>query len=166
MVAEGLIREEHFYGTINCDAVNSKGEVCGVTTTSGLAWKIPGRVGDSPILGAGLYVDGAVGAAGSTGRGEANLYNLCSFLIVEEMRRGKHPKDAGMEALRRIKANTVEKRLLNRDGNPAFGINFYVLNARGEHAGVTMYEGAKYAVCTERGAETLNCEPLLPRPRG
>src|SRR5215204_86584 len=87
MVKEGLIREEHFYGTINCDAVNSKGEVCGVTTTSGLAWKIPGRVGDSPILGAGLYVDGAGGAAGSTGRGEANLYNLTSYLIVENMRR-------------------------------------------------------------------------------
>jgi N4-(beta-N-acetylglucosaminyl)-L-asparaginase len=165
MVREGLIRGEHVYGTINCDAVNSKGEVCGVTTTSGLSWKIPGRVGDSPILGAGLYVDGAVGAAGSTGRGEANLYNLCSFLIVEEMRRGRSPKDAGMEALRRIKANTVEKRLLNRDGNPDFGINFYILSARGEHAGVTMYEGAKYAVCTERGPETLNCEPLLPKPR-
>jgi N4-(beta-N-acetylglucosaminyl)-L-asparaginase len=165
MVREGLIREEHFYGTINCDAVNSKGEVCGVTTTSGLAWKIPGRVGDSPILGAGLYVDGAVGAAGSTGRGEANLYNLCSFLIVEEMRRGKSPKDAGMEALRRIKANTIEKRLLNKEGNPSFGINFYVLNARGEHAGVTMFEGAKYAVCTEAGPQTLNCEPLLPKPK-
>jgi N4-(beta-N-acetylglucosaminyl)-L-asparaginase len=165
MVAEGLIREEHFYGTINCDAVNSKGEVCGVTTTSGLAWKIPGRVGDSPILGAGLYVDGAVGAAGSTGRGEANLFNLCSFLIVEEMRRGKHPKDAGLEALRRIRANTVEKRLLNREGNPSFGIQFYVLNARGEHAGVSMYEGAKYAACTEAGPQTLNCEPLLPRPK-
>ncbi len=165
MVREGLIREGHVYGTINCDAVNSKGEVCGVTTTSGLSWKIPGRVGDSPILGAGLYVDGAVGAAGSTGRGEANLFNLCSFLIVEEMRRGRTPKDAGMEALRRIKANTVEKRLLNKEGNPSFGIQFYILNARGEHAGVTMYEGAKYAVCTERGPETLNCEPLLPRPR-
>jgi N4-(beta-N-acetylglucosaminyl)-L-asparaginase len=165
MVREGLIREEHVYGTINCDAVNSKGEVCGVTTTSGLAWKIPGRVGDSPILGAGLYVDGSVGAAGSTGRGEANLYNLCSFLIVEEMRRGRKPLDAGMEALRRIKANTVEKRLLNKEGNPSFGIQFYVLNARGEHAGVTMYEGAKYAVCTERGPETLNCEALLPKPK-
>jgi N4-(beta-N-acetylglucosaminyl)-L-asparaginase len=165
MIREGLIREEHFYGTINCDAVNSKGEVCGVTTTSGLSWKIPGRVGDSPILGAGLYVDGAVGAAGSTGRGEANLYNLCSFLIVEEMRRGRRPKDAGMEALRRIKANTVERRLLNKDGNPNFGINFYVLNARGEYAGVTMYEGAKYAVCTEGGPQTLDCEPLLPKPR-
>ncbi len=164
MVAEGLIREEHFYGTINCNAVNAKGEICGVTTTSGLAWKIPGRVGDSPILGAGLYVDGAVGAAGSTGRGEANLFNLSSFLIVEELRRGRSPKDAGMEALRRIRANTVEKRLLNREGNPAFGVNFYVLNARGEHAGVTMYEGARYAVCDDSGPRTLACEPLLPRP--
>ncbi len=89
-----------------------------MTTTSGLAWKIPGRVGDSPILGAGLYVDGDVGAAGSTGRGEANLYNLCSFLIVEQMRTGKSPKDAGMEALRRIQKNTVEKRLLNARGHP------------------------------------------------
>ncbi|MCA1593302.1 MAG: N(4)-(beta-N-acetylglucosaminyl)-L-asparaginase [Acidobacteria bacterium] len=161
MVAEGLIREEHFYGTINCDGVNTRGEICGVTTTSGLAWKIPGRVGDSPILGAGLYVDGAVGAAGSTGRGEANLYNLCSFLIVEEMRRGRSPKDAGMEALRRIKANTVEKRLLNSRGLPSFGINFYAINARGEHAGVTMYPGAQYAICTEQGPQTLPCEALL-----
>jgi N4-(beta-N-acetylglucosaminyl)-L-asparaginase len=165
MVAEGLLREDHIYGTINCDGVNSKGEICGVTTTSGLSWKIPGRVGDSPILGAGLYVDGAVGAAGSTGRGEANLYGLCSFLIVEEMRRGAHPKDAGMEALRRIKANTVEKRLLNKEGNPDFGINFYILNARGEHAGVTMYEGARYAVCTDAGPQTLNCDALLPKPK-
>ena len=164
MVAEGLIREEHFYGTINCNAVNARGEVCGMTTTSGLAWKIPGRVGDSPILGAGLYVDGAVGAAGSTGRGEANLYNLCSFLIVEELRRGRAPKDAGLEALRRIRANTVEQRLLNSQGNPSFGINFYVLNARGEHAGVTMYEGARYAVCDDSGPRTVACEPLLPRP--
>ena len=161
MLAEGLLRAESFYGTINCDGISAKGEICGVTTTSGLAWKIPGRVGDSPILGAGLYVDGAVGAAGSTGRGEANLYNLCSYLIVEEMRRGAHPKDAGMEALRRIKANTIEKRLLNSLGNPNFGINFYVLNAKGESAGVTMYEGAKYAICNDAGPQTLNCEALL-----
>src|SRR5215211_3228286 len=149
MVAEGLIDPNSFHGTINCNAVTPGGALAGVTTTSGLSWKIPGRVGDSPILGAGLYVDNEVGAAGSTGRGEANLYNLCSFLIVEEMRRGKSPKDAGMTALKRIKTNTVEKRLLNKDGNPGFGINFYVLNAHGEHAGVTMYEGAKYAVCTD-----------------
>src|SRR5205809_3701745 len=125
MLAEGLLRPESFYGTINCDGINSKGEICGVTTTSGLSWKIPGRVGDSPILGAGLYLDGSVGAAGSTGRGEANLFGLSSFLIVEEIRRGAHPKDAGMEALRRIKANTIERRLLNKEGNPDFGINFY-----------------------------------------
>lgn len=161
MVAEGLIDRQHIYGTINCDGINARGEICGVTTTSGLAWKIPGRVGDSPILGAGLYVDGEIGAAGSTGRGEANLYNLCSFLIVENMRRGMPPKDAGLEACRRIKANTVEKRLLNSKGNPNFGINFYALNARGEYAGVSMYPGASYAVCTEKGAATLPCEPLL-----
>jgi N4-(beta-N-acetylglucosaminyl)-L-asparaginase len=161
MVAEGLIDRDHYYGTINCDGVNSKGEICGVTTTSGLSWKIPGRVGDSPILGAGLYVDGAVGAAGSTGRGEANLYNLCSFLIVEEMRRGKHPKDAGMEALRRIKDNTVEKRLLNSKGNPNFGINFYIINAKGEFAGVTMYPGPEFAICNDAGPQTLRSEALL-----
>src|SRR5712692_9461258 len=159
MVREGLIESDHFWGTINCDGINSKGEICGVTTTSGLAWKISGRVGDSPIPGAGLYVDQEVGAAGSTGRGEANLYGLCSFLIVEEMRRGAHPKDAGMFALRRVAKNTVEKRLLNDKGQPNFGLNFYVLNAKGEHAGVSMY-AAKYAVCTESGPQTLDTEPL------
>src|SRR3989454_2149351 len=164
MLAEGLLRPENFHGTINCDGINSKGEICGVTTTSGLSWKIPGRVGDSPILGAGLYVDGDVGAARRNGRGEANLYNLCSFLIVEEMRRGAHPKDAGMTALRRIKATTVEKRLLKRDGNPNFYVNFYVLNAKAEYAGVTMYEGsnAQFAICNENGPRTLSCEGLLP----
>jgi N4-(beta-N-acetylglucosaminyl)-L-asparaginase len=160
MVREGLIDPEHFYGTINMNAVSARGEVCGVTTTSGLAWKIPGRVGDSPIVGAGLYVDNGVGAAGSTGRGEANLYNLCSFLIVEQMRRGVAPKDAGLEALRRVKVNTLEKRLLNARGNPNFGLTFYIVNARGEYAGVSMY-AASYAVCTENGPQTLDTEPLL-----
>lgn len=161
MYAKGLLREENLHGTINCDGVNAKGEICGATTTSGLAWKIPGRLGDSPILGAGLYVDGAVGAAGSTGRGEANLYNLCSFVIVEEMRRGAHPKDAGMEVLKRIQANTIEKRLLNKRNLPNFGINFYILNAKGEYAGVSMYE-SRYAMCNEGGPQTLDTEALLP----
>ena len=163
MVAEGLIEADHFYGTINCNGLSPRGELAGVTTTSGLAWKIPGRVGDSPILGAGLYVDGDVGAAGSTGRGEANLYNLCSFLIVEHMRRGTSPKDAGMEALKRIKAATIEQRLLNSRGEPNFNVNFYILNARGEHAGVALYAGptAVYGVCTENGAENRPIDPLL-----
>jgi N4-(beta-N-acetylglucosaminyl)-L-asparaginase len=163
MAAEGLLDPESIWGTINCDGISPTGEICGVTTTSGLAFKIPGRAGDSPILGAGLYVDGDVGAAGSTGRGEANLYNLTSYLIVENLRRGMHPKDAGMEGLKRIKANTVDKRLLNSRGEPRFGINFYILNAKGEHAGVTMYanQNSRYAICTEKGAELVPLEPLL-----
>ena len=166
MVADGLLDPLKMYGTINMSGVNPKGEICGVTTTSGLAWKIPGRVGDSPILGAGLYVDGAIGAAGSTGRGEANLYNLSSYLIVENLRRGMAPKDAGMDALKRIRANTVEKRLLAKDGRPLFGVSFYVLNARGEHAGVSMYgvsEGkpVRYAFCNENGPQTIAVEGLL-----
>jgi len=104
-----------------------------------------------------------VGAAGSTGRGEANLYNLSSFLIVESLRRGMTPKDAGMEALKRIKANTVERRLLNSKGNPNFNIRFFVLNKRGETAGVAMYHSGetKYALCSENGASSPELEPLL-----
>ena len=161
MVADGLIDREHIYGTINCNGVNAKGEICGVTTTSGLPWKISGRVGDSPILGAGLYVDAEIGAAGSTGRGEANLFGLSSFLIVENMRRGMHPKDAGIEACRRIKANTIEKRLLNSRGHPNFNVNFYILNAKGEYAGVALYPNSNFAVCTDDGPKTLPSEPLL-----
>ncbi|MGD8330371.1 MAG: N(4)-(beta-N-acetylglucosaminyl)-L-asparaginase, partial [Acidobacteriota bacterium] len=89
-----------YHGTINCNCVNAAGEISGVTTTSGLSWKIPGRVGDSPILGAGLYVDNDIGAAGSTGLGEANLLDCCSFLAVEYMRSGMHPQDACIEVLR------------------------------------------------------------------
>jgi len=163
MVREGLINGDSFWGTTNCNGLNAQGEICGVTTTSGLAWKIPGRVGDSPILGAGLYVDGDVGAAGSTGRGEANLYNLSPFLIVEFMRQGMHPKDAGMEALRRIRANTVEERLLNSRGEPNFDIRFFILNKTGEFAGVAMYGAreSQFALCTENGSETRSLEGLL-----
>ena len=165
------------YGTIHCSGVNASGQISGVTSTSGRAFKIPGRVGDSPILGAGLYVDGDVGAAGSTGRGEANLFSLASFLIVEQMRAGKHPKDAGMVALQRIKANTIDKRLQKPNGDPNFNILFYIVNARGEHAGVAMYgedEGergwagqtnamfVRYCACDESGPRMLNCEGLLP----
>jgi len=166
MAGEGLIDPEHLYGTINCNGVNANGDVCGVTTTSGLAWKIPGRVGDSPILGAGLYVHNDVGAAGSTGRGEANLYNLASFLIVEEMRRGADPMDAGMAALRRIWENT-ESRLLNADGEPDFNVSFYVLAKDGRHAGVAFYgvsgngNQRNYAVCDENGPRHEAIEGLI-----
>jgi N4-(beta-N-acetylglucosaminyl)-L-asparaginase len=174
---EGLLSSRVVHGTINCDGINGKGEICGVTTTSGLAWKIPGRVGDSSILGAGLYVDGAVGAAGSTGRGEANLYNLSCYLIVENLRRGMHPKDAGLDALKRVRSNTVERRLRRDNGDPNFSLKFYVLNARGEHAGVSMYaedddyRGSAgntdrgfmtYSFCDRKGPRTGQCEALIP----
>lgn len=159
MAKEGWLDPEHVYGTINCNGITAKGEIAGVTTTSGLAFKIPGRVGDSPILGAGLYVDGEVGAAGSTGRGEANLYNLCSYLIVEEMRRGAHPKDAGMTALKRVASNTKEKRLLDAKGHPGFGLNFYVLDAKGRHAGVA-FGAFQYAICDENGPRFVDGDGL------
>ena len=97
------------YGTINCLGLDLMGNISGVTTTSGLSWKIPGRVGDSPIIGAGLYVDNEIGAAGSTGRGEANLANCSSFMIVEFMRQGKSPEDACLLTCERIAKHTKEK---------------------------------------------------------
>jgi N4-(beta-N-acetylglucosaminyl)-L-asparaginase len=169
MVDDGLIDPESFWGTTSLEAVNADGDICGVTTTSGLSWKIPGRAGDSPILGAGQYVDNAVGAAGSTGRGEANLYNCASFLIVEFMRQGMSPKDAGMAGLQRIRENTVEPRLLNERGLPNFDVRFFVLNKAGEYAGVAMYGTGEstFAVCDENGAREEALEGLLEgSPRG
>jgi N4-(beta-N-acetylglucosaminyl)-L-asparaginase len=166
LMASGRIDAEHAWGTINCDGVNARGEVCGVTTTSGLPFKIPGRIGDSPILGAGLYVDGDVGAAGSTGRGEANLFGLSSFLIVERMRAGAHPKDAALEAARRIVERTIEPRLLFSPGKPNFNVTFYAVDKRGAYAGVALYSGGTYAVCTEKGPESRPVEGLLgPMPK-
>ena len=163
MVDDGLIDADSFWGTTSLEAVNASGDICGVTTTSGLSWKIPGRAGDSPILGAGQYVDNGVGAAGSTGRGEANLYNCASFLIVENMRRGLSPKDAGMAALERIRQNTVESRLLNERGLPNFDVRFFILNKAGDYAGVAMYGSneSMFAVCDENGAREEALEGLL-----
>jgi N4-(beta-N-acetylglucosaminyl)-L-asparaginase len=167
MINEGLIPKNEYYGTINCNGINTNGDICGVTTTSGIAWKMPSRVGDSPILGAGLYVDGDIGAAGSTGRGEANIFNLCSYLIVEELRNGAHPVDAGMTALKRIQDNTIEKRLLNSRDKPNFDVIFYIIDKKGQYAGVSLYSEStedkpfQYAVCTENGSKLADIEPLL-----
>jgi len=163
MSREGLIDRNHLWGTITCSAIGLRGEICGVTSTSGLAWKIPGRVGDSPILGAGLYVRDGIGAAGSTGRGESTLFALSSCQIVEAMRRGAAPKDAGLDALRQICADTVDPALLNARGTPSFYVKLYVVNAAGDCAGVALYAGedVQFAVCTENGGELRRCEPLL-----
>ena len=125
-------------GTINCNVVNAKGEISSVTTTSGLAWKIPGRVGDSPIIGAGQYTDNDVGAAGSTGRGESNIKVCGGFLTVEFMRRGMTPTDACLETLKRVVAAT-EPRLLSERRQPTFDLTFYAINKAGEFGAATMF---------------------------
>ena len=136
-------------GTINCLAVNEKGEISGTTTTSGLSWKIPGRVGDSPVIGAGLYVDGDVGGAGSTGKGEENIKISGGHTIVEMMRRGMSPTDACLEALHRVARNyNNDKKKLG-----TFHIYFYALNKDGEHGSASLWRNgsdrtkrANYAV--------------------
>jgi N4-(beta-N-acetylglucosaminyl)-L-asparaginase len=136
-------------GTINCNVVNADGDISGVTTTSGLAWKVPGRVGDSPIVGAGLYVDNDVGAAGSTGRGESVIKTAGSHTVVEMMRGGMHPTDACLEALKRIVAFTVEPRLQDERGRPNFGVDYYAVNKNGEFGGASFFPGARFAVSVD-----------------
>ncbi|MCI0555462.1 MAG: N(4)-(beta-N-acetylglucosaminyl)-L-asparaginase, partial [Anaerolineae bacterium] len=143
-IGEGIKSAIRNTGTINCNALDLKGNISGVTTTSGLAWKIPGRVGDSPILGAGLYVDNEVGAAGSTGRGEANLLSCSSVMIVEYMRQGKSPEQACLQACERIARQTKMKRLKDANGRPNFNVNFYAINKRGEYGAASIWSGSKY----------------------
>jgi len=133
-------------GTISCLCLNAKGELGGCTTTSGLAWKLPGRVGDSPIIGAGLYVDGEVGAAGSTGRGEANIQLCGTRIVVENMKDGMSPADAILDVLKRLCEQTKSPRLLTRPGRPNFDLNFYALRKDGAFAGGRIYGGGRYAV--------------------
>jgi N4-(beta-N-acetylglucosaminyl)-L-asparaginase len=124
-------------GTINCSALNEKGEMSSVTTTSGLAWKLPGRCGDSPIIGAGCYCDQDIGAAGATGNGEENIRVAGAHTIVENMRHGMSPEDAGMDALKRIARN------FNNDMTRLSYLNmfYYVLRKDGAYAGVSLWSG-------------------------
>ena len=144
----------HTYGTVNVNAVTANGDIGSVTSTSGLSWKIPGRIGDSPIIGAGQYCDNEVGAAGSTGRGEANIKVCGAFLAVEFMRMGMSPEAALMKVMERVLAMT-EKRLLNDRGRPYFDLEYYAINKKGETAGATTYEGGRYAVCDAQGARQV-----------
>jgi N4-(beta-N-acetylglucosaminyl)-L-asparaginase len=138
------------HGTINMNAVNTAGDVSSCTTTSGLSWKVPGRVGDSPICGAGQYTDNTAGAAGSTGRGEANIKVCGGFLAVELMRQGMEPQAALVKVMERVLEHT-EKRLLDDKGRPYFDLNFYAISKDGRYAGACAYEGGKFAVCDEKG---------------
>ena len=136
-------------GTIHCSAVDREGALSGVTTTSGLFYKLAGRVGDSPIIGAGLYTDNDVGSAGATGRGEAVIKTCGSHTVVEAMRGGASPTDACLEACRRIVRWTVERRLLDERGRPNFNVEFYAVNKRGEHGSASIWSGGRYAVCVD-----------------
>lgn len=154
------------HGTINCNAIDLRRGVSGCTTTSGLSFKIPGRVGDSPILGAGLYVDNEVGAAGSTGRGEANLLACSSALIVEFMRQGQAPEDACLTACRRIAAQTRMKRLLDDRGRPKFDVSFYAINKKGQFGGASLWSGMRFAVNTGEKQSRLVTAPHLFQREG
>jgi N4-(beta-N-acetylglucosaminyl)-L-asparaginase len=136
---DGDVRIDGTHGTINVCALDSRGDLGSVTTTSGLSWKLPGRAGDSPIIGAGQYCDNRVGAAGSTGRGEANIKVCGSFLVVESMRQGASPTEACIKALERT-VEMTEDRLLDRHGRPRFGLSFYAVSKAGQYGSATMYE--------------------------
>lgn len=139
-------------GTIHCSTVKTNGEMSGATTTSGLAWKIPGRAGDSPIIGAGSYTDQDVGSAGATGNGEENIKICGGHTIVENMRHGMSPKDAGLDALKRM--------VRNYNGNiqklQYLDMSFYILRRDGAYAGVSLWSGStehprRFAVIDEKG---------------
>jgi N4-(beta-N-acetylglucosaminyl)-L-asparaginase len=151
-------------GTVHVAALADSGDVACVTSTSGHAFKLPGRVGDSPILGAGLYADNAAGTCGSLGHGDVNLENLSSFAAVELMRsdsgrQGRSPEEAGMEILRRLAART-HPELKDSQGRPRFNLWLYLLSKDGRHAGVTMWGPKEFAVADEVGARLMPCTAL------
>jgi N4-(beta-N-acetylglucosaminyl)-L-asparaginase len=161
---ENAIHPPH--GTINCIAMNATGEMSAVTTTSGMAWKIPGRLGDSPVIGGGLFLDQDVGGAGSTGLGEENIRACGAHTIVENMRHGMSPKEAALEALKRVVRNfdSDMERLAQVD------LQFYVMRKDGEYGGATLWgprpgaQVSQFAVCTsERESHHENCVYLLER---
>jgi len=151
-------------GTIPCMAVDANGDISATTTTSGLSWKIPGRVGDSPIIGAGCCVDNEVGAAGSTGKGEENIKISGGHTIVEMMRRGKSPEEACLEALARIARNyNNDKKKLS-----TFHIFFYALNKDGVHGAASLWRNhyeekqhSVYAVHDGTEARLAECKPYF-----
>lgn len=136
-------------GTINVLGVDDRGDVYGITTTSGLAFKIPGRIGDSPIIGAGLYVDNTIGAAGATGRGEEVIRTCGSFLVVEKMKQGLSPQQACEFGCRRI--------LEVNGGKVNFNVKFVAVNKNGE-VGSAQLQDRKKSECsfiTDKGIKSI-----------
>lgn len=163
-IVREFYKREH--GTIHCSALDTHGNLGCVTTTSGLYFKIPGRVGDSPILGAGLYLDNAAGSAGSTGRGEANLLNCSSFAMVDALRRGLAPQDAALTAAKHVADTNRNPRLRDAKGRPNFDVKFYCVSKDGRFAGASLWAGARMAVHDGEGARLVDCTPLYPEALG
>lgn len=159
--------QQHFYppgGTVHVAVQDAAGDLACATSTSGHAFKMPGRVGDSPILGAGLYVDNQVGSCGSIGHGEANLQHCSSFAAVELMRHGRAPREAGLEILRRIAAATPSAQR-DPQGRPRFNLQLYLLARDGTHAGVALWGPKQIAVSDEQGTRWEPCTALFEGPK-
>ncbi len=150
----------HTTGTIHCSATNADQDVGCCTTTSGLAWKLPGRVGDSPIIGAGLYCDNAVGSAGATGRGESVIQTVGSAWIVGAMEGGMSPTEACVAACKRIVDRTREPRFFDENGRPRFSVTFYAVRKDGAYGSASILKGGHAAVCVGGKAERLESEFL------
>jgi len=151
-------RDPRSHGTIHLSVCDGRGNLAGCTSTSGLFFKMPGRVGDSALIGAGCFVDNTVGAAGSTGRGEANILIGGGTLLVERMRAGRSPRDACLDALRRVAETTKEKRLLDPRGRPGFSLSYYALSKSGTYGMASMWshrpsgKPSQFVVADARGA--------------
>lgn len=152
----------HTDGTIHLSAVTAGGDLAGCTTTSGLSWKLPGRVGDSPIIGSGCYTDNAVGSAGGTGRGEAAMQNAAAFHVVRRMEAGDDPTAACLHVLRCVAERTRAKRLLDAKGRPNFNLSLYALRKDGAFGGACLLPGGSFAVADDRGARVEPCAVLFP----
>jgi N4-(beta-N-acetylglucosaminyl)-L-asparaginase len=151
-------------GTVHMSVRSARGELVGVTTTSGLFFKIPGRVGDSAVVGAGVYSENGVGSCGSTGRGEANLVTCGSHTVVEFLRQGKTPEDACLLALKRIDEKTHKvPRHRDAKGRPKFNVSFYCVDAKGKTASAAIWSGVKYVVADKDGVYTRESAHLYKR---
>ncbi|MCB9845134.1 MAG: N(4)-(beta-N-acetylglucosaminyl)-L-asparaginase [Phycisphaeraceae bacterium] len=153
----------HTTGTVHCAALDSKGRLGAATTTSGLSWKHPGRVGDSCVPGAGIFVDDGVGAAGATGRGESALENCAAYTVVRAMEAGRSPGDACAQAIERMVARTRRPALLDGHGRPNFNVTLYALRADGAFGSASIWSGYRFAVCMAERARLLPTRWLLER---
>lgn len=161
--AQILTTGERKYGTIHCSALDTSGNLGSVTTTSGLFFKIPGRVGDSPIIGAGLFTDNAVGSAGATGRGEAVILVSGSRSVVSEMERGASPEEACLRVLKKIASSTKDPRLLDAKGHPGFNVVLYAISKSGGYGSACLWSGRKFAIHEAGRSRLEDCAYLFKK---